>query len=354
MSKFFKSLKNDLLDRRLLPFVALVAVGLIAAIAYAAFAGSGSATAPTASVTPSTPAAGIAVSAVKSESESGAGETTGGATKSAGATRNPFTPLSEPNAKSAAPSTSATSGAAGSGSTASSGSESGAESSGGASGGSSSAGSEPESGSKSGTTTSGGKTPTPAPTPAPKKSTPKSQTGYATAVLLGTAAPGTPAPNAELTLYEGLKLQQPLPSAKQPLIVYRGVMEGGKSAAFTLVGELIPHGKAQCLPSATQCQTITVKPGDTEELEYVPIGSATVNYELYVVAIDRIKHADAASAKGASARPSTAGAALLRDDGVLQIPGLRFSAAKGALVLSTPRAFAARAQSAQRHTTPGR
>jgi hypothetical protein len=342
MSKFVKSLKSDLLDRRLLPFVALVAVALIAAIAYAAFAGSGSTATPTASVTPSTPAAGIAVSAVKSESESGAGEITSGAAKSAGAPRNPFTPLSEPNAKSASSSTSSPSTAASSSSTTGSGST------GSASGGASSGASEAESGSKSKAPTNG------ATTPAPNKSAPKSKTVYAVDVLFGAAAPGTLAPNPGLTPYEGLKLQQPLPSAKQPLIVYRGVMEAGKSAAFTLVGEVIPHGKALCLPSATQCQTIVVKPGETEELEYVPLGAAAVNYELYVVAIDATKQSDTALAKGASAQSSSAGAALLRSDGVEQIPGLRFSAAADALVLSSPRAFAARAHGAARQTSPGR
>jgi hypothetical protein len=336
MSKFFNSLKSDLLDRRLLPFVALVAVGLIAAIAYAAFAGSGSSVTPTASVTASTPADGIAVSAVKSESESGVGETTSGVAKSAGASRNPFTPLSEPKTASApTPSTTATSPAA------SSGSSSGSESSGSSSGNSSSGGAESGAGSKSSSPTGG------ATKPAPKKSAPNSQTGYAASVLFGTAAPGTPAPNAALTLYEGLKLQQPLPSAKQSLIVYRGVIEGGKSAAFTLVGEVIPHGSAQCLPSTTQCQTITLKPGETEELEYVPLGGTAVNYDLYVVAIDAIKHSDA---KGASTGSSVAGAALLRKQGLQSIPGLRFSAAKGVLVLASHRAFAA----AARHTSHGR
>jgi hypothetical protein len=137
-----------------------------------------------------------------------------------------------------------------------------------------------------------------------------------------------------LTLYEGLKLKQPLPSAQQPLVVYRGVTGGGKGAVFTLVGELIPHGSAECLPSATQCQTITVKPGETEELEYVPLGGTPVNYELYVVAIDTVKSSSEPFAKGASARISAAGSKLLLHDGLQRIPGLRYSFAKGTLVPS--------------------
>ena len=101
MSKFFDSLKADLLDRRLLPLLALVAVGLLAAIAYAVLAGSGSSTPTSASAPSSTPAAGIAVSAVSTTGEPGSVETTGGAKQSTSPGRNPFTPLPEPKAKSA-------------------------------------------------------------------------------------------------------------------------------------------------------------------------------------------------------------------------------------------------------------
>ena len=48
MTDFLSSLKADLLDRRLLPLVALVAVGLVAAVAYAVLGGGSSAATPTA------------------------------------------------------------------------------------------------------------------------------------------------------------------------------------------------------------------------------------------------------------------------------------------------------------------
>jgi len=339
MSKFLNSLKSDLLDRRLMPLLALFAVGLIAAIAYAALAGSGSSTAPTASAPPVVPVAGIAISAVKPESEAGAGETTSGVPKhGASSAHNPFTPLSEPKAKGAATTSSSSSSAAKGGSQPSPGSSGAGTSESGSSGspgsGSSGSGGQPSSGST---------------TPAKKKPQPKSEIKYAVAVLLGTAAPGTPAPNAALTLYQGLELQQPLPSSQQPLIVYRGVIDGVKSAAFTLVGEVIPHGNAQCLPSPTQCQAITLKPGETEELDYVPLGGTAVNYELYVVAI---KRSNAPLAKGASVRRSAAGLTLLRNEGLERIPGLRYSAGRGVLVSTSHRAFAARVNAAS--TSPAR
>jgi hypothetical protein len=321
MSAFFNSLKGDLLDRRLMPLLALLGAALLGAIVYAALASSGSSPATSASVTPPAPVEGIPVSVVKSENETGANETTNGVPKAgARSTHNPFTPLPEPKASAAsksATSAPASSAAAGSSSSVAAGS------------GSSSSGSSESSSSSGSSSKPASETPAkPKPKPQPK---PKSEGAYAVSILLGVAAPGTPAPNDSLKLYEELKLQQPLPSSTQPLIVYRGATSGGASAAFTLVGEVIPHGNGQCLPSATQCQTLELKTGETEELEYVPLGGAAVNYELYVVAIEPAKKSGA-TAKGASLSVSSAGLTLLRRDGRQRIPGLRYSFVKGTLV----------------------
>ncbi len=80
MSDFFDSLKSDLLDRRLIPVLGLLAVVLIAAIAYAVLGGS-SAAAPNVASAPVTPVAkvpGIAVSEVKTADVTASAETTSG------------------------------------------------------------------------------------------------------------------------------------------------------------------------------------------------------------------------------------------------------------------------------------
>ncbi len=74
----------------------------------------------------------------------------------------------------------------------------------------------------------------------------------------------------QLTPYENLARLTPLPSSKQPLVVFRGVTVGGKSATFTLAGEVILHGNAACVPSASQCQAIELQPGQTEEARILP------------------------------------------------------------------------------------
>lgn len=333
MSAFFDSLKSDLLDRRLTPLLALLGAALLGAIVFAALAGGSSSP----SAPPSPPSAtarnsGIPVSAVTTTAKTAVAETTSGAAQqTGGSSRNPFSPL--PGAKSPA-STPASNGASSAAAT--------TPAPEGNSSPSSSGTSEAEPSAPSQTGGAKGEH---------KKASKPSKT-YKVSVLFGTAAAGTPALTAGLTSYESLQRQQPLPSATEPLIVFRGVIAGGKSATFTLVGEAILRGSAACLPSASQCKAIDLKVGDTEELEYVPLGGSAVTYELYVVSIEAVKGKSAGAASAASASDpasvsrgeSKAGLAILRAAGLTALPGLRYSTDGSVLVFKrAEHALAARA-----------
>jgi hypothetical protein len=326
MSEFFDSLKADLLDRRLLPILALVAVALLAAVGYAALGGGGSSTAtPTAASSPSpqtsTKAASISVTPASTGSQQPVAETTDGVShQHGGASRNPFSPL--PGAKTASTSSSTDA-------TASSPSTSGSSSS-----------SAPPAPTKS----SGGTSPAPTKPLAPAKP----QTVYQVAVLFGVAPPvsiSTPS-SSQLTPYGNLKRLQPLPSSTAPLVVFRGVTAGGGSATFTLVGEAILRGNAACLPSASQCQAIDLKPGLIEELEYLPPSGQAIVYQLKVVSITAVK-ASAAKAASLFHVESKTGRELLRRDGLAELPWLRYAADRGVLVFAGHPAFAARAHAAR-------
>jgi hypothetical protein len=322
MNDFLDSLKSDLLDRRLIPALGLLAVVLIAAVAYAVLGGGSTASAPNTAAAPAAPVAkvpGIAVSEVKTADVTAGAETTSGSPQqTGGASRNPFAPM--PGVKKAQAAAAAAANAATSGSSSSTTTESSSSSTGGA---------------------------TPAPSEETKKpSTPTKpkdkQTVFHVDVLFGAATPATPPQSAALAPFNDLKLQQPLPSNSQPLVVFRGVLEGGKSATFTLVGEAILRGPAKCLPSASQCQAIDLAPGQTEELEYLPPGSNAVTYELNVVGISSSK-AKLSSAHSAFDGESKTGLELLRRSGLQGLSGLRYSTAKGVLVFAGKHAFAARA-----------
>src|SRR6185437_3404840 len=272
------SIKTDLLSRRLLPFVALLGVALIAAVAYTVAGGSGgSGSTPVASA-PSAPSGSVPVlpvSVAPANSNEAVSETPGGVRyQSQGPTRDPFTPLPSPSPAKTAKASSSSSGSSGkSGESSSSGSSSGGTGTGPSSGGSGAAAPK-------------------APAPAPKKPA-KPQLDYDVSVLFG-AASTTPGQPATLAPYESLKLGQPFPSKQDVRISFERVTASGNGAIFKLVVPPILHGAAICLPSNSECQTIDLEAGHSEELEYVEADGQLAIYELKVVSIVK-KGANAAS-----------------------------------------------------------
>lgn len=317
MNQFLNDLKEDLRDRRLLPFVVLAGVALLAAIAFTELGGSSSSSsvAPPSHALVGAEASGLALTTT--HSSSALAETTSGtAQQRQGASRNPFTLL--PGAVEAGASTSPSSSSSkGSGSESSSSGKSG-ESSTPSTGGSSNEGSAPPAGSKSGG--SGGHS---------QPSKPK--TVYQVSVLFGEAPTAAGTEGAELKPYENLKLLTPLPSSKEPLVVFRGVSDKGKLATFTVAGETILHGEGKCLPSAYQCQAIQLRAGKSEQLQYLPPGSQAVqSYELRLVSITPV---EASAAKVASLwhAQSRDGMQVLRRGNLLAIPGLSLTPLAGVL-----------------------
>jgi hypothetical protein len=278
MTDLLQSIRSDLFSRRMLPFVALIGVALIAAVAYAVAGGSGSsapvpvASLPSLPVTGSAPALPVVVA--PTNPDEAVSETPGGARfQNQGPTRDPFIPLPSPPAVQAASTTSSSS-SAGKSTSSSSGSSSSGSGSGSASKGSTGGGQE---------------------APAPKK-TSKPKFPYVVSVLFG-AASTTPGQPATLTPYENLEPEQPLPSKQRERISFERVTSNGAGAIFKLVTPPILHGTGICLPSTSECQTIDLEPGHSEELEYVEANGQSVVYELKVVSITKGTGASAASVK---------------------------------------------------------
>lgn len=333
MNEFITSLKQDLLDRRLLPLVAIVVVALLGGLVYAlAAAGGSSSPAPVPAPVASNGAVPPGLAVTSSTPDKSVAETTDGVKEQQnGHARNPFAVLAGTGSTASSSSPSASSASSSSSSSSSSNSSSSSGSSG-----SESSGSSGSSGSKEETKSS---------SPSKKQS---KKSVYHVAILFGLYPPGSTPENVKLTPYENLKLQTPLPSAKQPLIVFRGVTAFGKSATFTIVGETILHGQGACLPSSSQCQALDLKAGQTEQLEYLQPNGETTVYELRVVSIEKAAASASASAKSASAWDfSRAGAALLRKSGLFDLPYLRYSSQPGLLVFAPPQGK--RAKGAKAH-----
>jgi hypothetical protein len=329
MTEFLNAVKADLLDRRMLPLLALVGVALLAALGYAVLGSGSSASTPITATSKPVHVTGITVSQAPTNPNEVAAETTNGApVQRRGVAHDPFSLL--PAQRVAVVTATSSKASSSSTTTTTSG------------GGTSTTKTSAKSESGSSTPSTGSTTPTtPAKPPAPSK--PK--TVYDVAVLFGVLPPGTAPLNAPLTRHANLKLLAPLPSAKQPLLIFRGVTAGGKSAGFTLVGELIIHGNATCLPSTTQCALILLKAGQSEQLEYLPPEGVPVTYELRVASIAQAK-ASAASLKRAGGSESKAGRALLGAAGLRALGGLRYSQSAGVLVFPRRHASAARAHAA--------
>jgi hypothetical protein len=263
--------------------LAVLVAGLLAALVYAATGGSSSSSVP-----PAAPSAsglgstGIAASAAGINPNLAVAEVTSGAkVQRRGLARDPFAflPGVAKRTTTSSSSTSSTSTSKSSGSSTSSASKG-----------------EAAPPSKSG----GSHGPS---TPAPKPPAAKPETVYKVSVQLGPVPAGTPPQNAQLTPYQNLRFQQKLPSPQQRLLSFAGVTPGGKSATFKLVTEAILRGPAVCVPSASQCEAIALKPGESEELEYVQPGIAPVVYLLQLVTIEAVSAASGgAKAAGAGAR----------------------------------------------------
>lgn len=303
MSGLLASLKTDLLGRRLLPILVLVGVALAAAVAYAVLGGGSSSQTPAASLTaPGSPpeVPPTLASPAPANPHQAVSETTSGAHfQRAGGAHDPFTPLPETKPKAAKAASGSTPSSSGAGSKSSSG------------------------GSGSG----GGTAPSGPPNQNPTK--PKVlQRSYQVALLFGLApAPGQ---NPQLTPYVNLKRLTPLPSAKDPLLVYAGVGPTGKGAIFTLLHEAILKGGGICLPSATQCEALDMPVGQTEELQYVDSAGQAVTYLLQVVSI--VKHE--VTFKPLAARVSKLGRKLLRRAGLAVSGELRYRPARDVVVFT--------------------
>jgi hypothetical protein len=263
---------NDLVEKRLWP-VAIVLV--IALVAVPVLITRGQSTSTSAGVVATAaPAGPVAGTAVVSLAPSATGPT-----NRPGKVRNPFTQAAGPAAPSTVASTAPASSPSGSGSTPSSG---------------------------------GGGTPTTPTTTAPTTTTPVKKKSarpdvldtYRVSLRFGQAG-------AQHVIHNVARLA-PLPSARAPFFVFLGVLQDGKTAVFLVSSDAAATGDGKCRPSATDCETIEMKAGDTEFFD-LSLGSAGVlQYQLDVLHVQRRKTDTKAVAARAHKREAHAGRSSLR------------------------------------------
>ncbi|HXB63967.1 MAG TPA: hypothetical protein VNV42_03715 [Solirubrobacteraceae bacterium] len=267
MTEILRSLKADLLDRRLLPILVVLGALLLGAIAYVVLDGGGSGEAGTpvaagASPAPASSGPKLVVTQSAGNPHAAVAETTVGVRyQHKPGTHDPFAPLPTVKPKSAATNSSSSS----SSSSTSAGSGSGSSSTG--------AGSP---------SSSGGASTTPSQPTSPTKPKPKPKVEHKLVSVVGVKFGPIPDPGqpAQLVPDENVKQGEALPSRDNPLVVFAKLSGDHKQAIFTLVREAILKGPAVCMPSETQCEQISLQAGQAEELSYVEPTGQSVAYEL--------------------------------------------------------------------------
>jgi hypothetical protein len=314
VNELLQSIRADLASRRLLPVLVVVCVGLVAAVAYAATgagspSGSPPAT-PAASTAAPSPAGSVPVSAAQENPHAAVAETPGGLRyQNKAPERNPFTPIVS----------AATTSASSTGASSGKGSASGSAPSHGSSSPGSSTGGQPA---------GKGSAPAPAKQP-PAKTAPKpSHTGLKPTQSY-TVALSLTSPGGNLDVIESLERLSVLPSEQEPLLVYLGVLEGGRHVLFAVPPGTSVSGPGACTPGPTDCELLSLAPDQIESLAT----SAGVSVALFTVtAIKTASFATVAAANRARTAFSAFGNARLNSISLPALALFEYQPVLGALV----------------------
>jgi hypothetical protein len=111
-----------------------------------------------------------------------------------------------------------------------------------------------------------------------------------------------------------VKKLEALPLGEEPLVVYLGVEDGGKTAVFLVDSSIEPQGDGVCKPDPNTCETIELREGETEFFDIVDEnGESIAEYQLDLVEIHGGKKRST-SGRTASAKGSGPGALQDRAD----------------------------------------
>jgi hypothetical protein len=107
-----------------------------------------------------------------------------------------------------------------------------------------------------------------------------------------------------------VKKLEALPLAEEPLVVYLGVADGGKSAVFMVDSTVEPEGDGECVPDPNTCETIHLREGETEFFDVLDANGESIGqYQLDLIEI----HGGKKSSPGRTASVKAAGPGSLQD-----------------------------------------
>ena len=128
----------------------------------------------------------------------------------------------------------------------------------------------------------------------------------------------------------------PLPAAESPELIYLGVLQGGKKAAFLFTNSVKVSNQTgsqlTCLPSADDCQLVELSPGQGMKLAPTSNTALITTFSFELMSIGVIDYSSAGAAQQARDAVSTAGQTLLPLSNSTERQTLRFDDKIGALV----------------------
>jgi hypothetical protein len=95
-------------------------------------------------------------------------------------------------------------------------------------------------------------------------------------------------PADTLTLRRDLVRLTPLPSVKSPFFVLMGVRDDGETARFLISSDAEARGDGVCRPRRSLCESIDLKPGDTEFFDVQTPDGRSVQYQMDLVSVRRL------------------------------------------------------------------
>ena len=143
--------------------------------------------------------------------------------------------------------------------------------------------------------------------------------------------------DGDLAARKNVPRLSPLPSADDPFFVFMGVMADGETALFLVSSDAEATGDGTCKPSPENCERIEMQAGQTEFFDVTTPDGATVQYQLDVVRVAKVKAPSPTAAASARSREDSAGRQVLRhaiDTEQVDVAGIAFSRDLGVLVPS--------------------
>jgi hypothetical protein len=191
-------------------------------------------------------------------------------------------------------------------------------------------------------------------TPTPTKTTPVTPTKTTTTPTktTPTTPAATPSPKAQLAQLgrrdsysvdmsvvdatgsrslTGVTRLSPLPSSTNPLVEYLGVLKSGRGAAFLVNPGAVVMGPGLCLPKASDCQVLVLKPGQLEALGVRTAGGPVTQASIAVTGWKVVTHSSVAAARQARAQEVKQGRTLVTQSAQPALGDLVYTIAQGAV-----------------------